>query len=98
MYDEINRKYPEHETIVADSAYKTPAICKRIFENGKVLSTAYKRPMGKKGYFKPHEYVYDEYYDCVICPEGGILEYRTTQTEMDTENIRTVKQNAVTAL
>ena len=76
LYDEINRKYPEHETIVADSAYKTPAICKRIFENGKVLSTAYKRPMGKKGYFKHHEYVYDEYYDCVICPEGGILEYR----------------------
>lgn len=81
LYDEINRKYPEHETIVADSAYKTPAICKRIFENGKVLSTAYKRPMGKKGYFKPHEYVYDEYYDCVICPEGGILEYRTTNRD-----------------
>lgn len=81
LYDEINRKYPEHETIVADSAYKIPAICKRIFENGKVLSTAYKRPIGKKGYFKPHEYVYDEYYDCVICPEGGILEYRTTNRD-----------------
>lgn len=37
--------------------------------------------MGKKGYFKPHEYVYDEYYDCVICPEGGILEYRTTNRD-----------------
>ena len=43
LYDEINRKYPEHETIVADSAYKTPAICKRIFENGKVLSTGKER-------------------------------------------------------
>ena len=53
LYDEINRKYHEHETIVADSAYKTPAICKRIFENGKVLSTAYKRSMGRKGISSP---------------------------------------------
>lgn len=81
LYDEINKKYPDHETIVADSAYKTPAICKRIFENGKILATTYKRPIGKKGYFRTYEYVYDEYYDCVICPEGRILEYRTTNRD-----------------
>ena len=64
----FSTKYTEENTLVH-------------IENGKVLSTAYKRPMGKKGYFKPHEYVYDEYYDCVICPEGGILEYRTTDRD-----------------
>ncbi len=28
----------------------------------------YKRPMTVKGLFKKYEYVYDEYYDCYICP------------------------------
>ena len=81
LYDEIEKKYPTHESIVADSAYKTPAICKRIFEKGKALVTAYKRPMGKQGYYRPNEYVYDEYYDCIICPENKVLEYRTTNRD-----------------
>ena len=38
----------------------------------------YKRPMTKKGYFKKHEYVYDEYYDCIICPNNQVLKYSTT--------------------
>ena len=29
VYDEVAEKYPEAETIVADSAYKTPHICKK---------------------------------------------------------------------
>ena len=29
-------------------------------------------------FFKKYEYVYDEYYDCYICPEEHILPYRTT--------------------
>lgn len=41
----------------------------------------YKRPMGKEGYFKPYEYVYDAYYDCVICPENQILKFSTTNRE-----------------
>lgn len=81
LYDEIEKKYPLHESIVADSAYKTPAICKRVFENGKTLVTAYKRPMGKQGYYRPNEYVYDEYYDCIICPENKVLEYKTTNRD-----------------
>ena len=38
----------------------------------------YKRPMTKKGFFKKNEYVYDEYYDCYICPNNEILSYTTT--------------------
>ena len=44
LYDEVCQYYPEHKTVVADSAYKTPWICKRIFESGRVLSTCYTRP------------------------------------------------------
>jgi len=34
--------------------------------------------MTKKGYFKKHEFVYDEYFDCYICPNNHILKYSTT--------------------
>ena len=49
VYDQVTEKFPEVETIVADSAYKTPHICKKVFDDNRVLSTAYKRPMTMKG-------------------------------------------------
>ena len=39
------------------------------------LSTAYKRPQTMKGGHEWWKYVYDEFYDCVICPEYQILKY-----------------------
>ena len=81
VYDKVTNAYPEVETVVADSAYKTPHICKKIFDDGRVLSTAYKRPQTMKGGHEWWKYVYDEHYDCVICPEYQILTYRTTNRE-----------------
>ena len=81
LYDEICENYPEHKTVVADSAYKTPWICKRIFENGRVLSTCYTRPKTKEGGHPWWAYVYDEYFDDVICPEYRALHYATTNRE-----------------
>lgn len=37
--------------------------------------------MTKKGFFRKHEYVYDEYYDCYICPNNKILKYSTTNRD-----------------
>ena len=37
--------------------------------------------MGKKGNYPPYEYVYDEYFDCVVCPENQVLNYATTNRE-----------------
>jgi len=81
VYDKVTQAFPEIETIVADSAYKTPHICKKVFGDGRVLSTACKRPMTMKGGHEWWKYVYDEYYDCVICPEYQPLAYRTTNRE-----------------
>ena len=41
----------------------------------------YKSPQTKKGFFKKYEYVYDEYYDCYICPNDQILKYSTTNRD-----------------
>ena len=81
VYDEVVEKYPEVETIVADSAYKTPHICKKIFDDGRIISTAYKRPYTKKGNHPWYEYIYDEYFDEVICPEYQRLKYSTTNRD-----------------
>ena len=41
----------------------------------------YKRPATKDGFFRKYEYAYDEYYNCYICPNNQVLEYRTTNRD-----------------
>ena len=81
LYDDICKHYPEHKIVAADSAYKTPWICKRIFESGRVLTSAYTRPKTKDGNHPWYTYVYDEYFDDVICPEYKVLHYSTTNRD-----------------
>ena len=81
VYEKVTEKFPEVETIVADSAYKTPHICKKVFSDNRVLSTAYKRPQTMKDGHEWWKYVYDEHFDCIICPEYQVLNYSTTNRE-----------------
>jgi transposase len=80
VYQEAVSQF-EVETVAVDAGYKTPWICKKIQTDGKNISTAYKRPMTKEGFFRSYEYVYDEYYDCVICPNNQVLRYSTTNRD-----------------
>ena len=66
---------------VLDAGYKIPAIARQLIEDKKIPVMPYKRPMTKKGFFKKYEYVYDEYYDCYLCPNHQVLTYRTTNRE-----------------
>lgn len=81
MYDCVAEAFPEVETIVADSAYKPSHICKKTFDDGHILSTAYKRPQTMKGGHEWWKYVYGEYYDCVIRPEHHTLACCTTNRD-----------------
>jgi transposase len=81
VYDKVTARYPQIKVVTADAAYKTPWICKKIFDDGRIPSLPYKRPMTKKGNLEWYKYVYDEYYDCVICPEYQILKYTTTNKD-----------------
>ena len=81
LYKDVTARFPEIEIAALDSAYKTPWIMKQIFDSGRLPSTPYKRPMTKKGFFRKHEYVYDEYYNCYICPQNQILSYSTTNRD-----------------
>jgi transposase len=79
LYDKIKKYTPD--MIVADAGYRTPAIAHELIEDGINPLFPYKRPMTKDGFFRKYEYVYDEYYDCYICPENHILNYNTTNRD-----------------
>lgn len=81
VYERLIAHYPEVEIVTADAGYKTPWICKQIIDSGRKPSMPYKRPMTKEGNLPKHEYVYDEYYDCVLCPQYQVLKYATTNRD-----------------
>lgn len=76
LYDKLNKLNPQ--MIVADAGYKTPAIAHRLLEDGIKPLFPYSCPKTKDGFLKKHEFAYDEYYDCYICPASQILTYSTT--------------------
>lgn len=78
IYDKVKVVFPEIKYVVADAGYKIPYICKQILDDHRIPVLPYKRPMSKEGYFKPYQYMYDEYYDCVLCPNNQVLHYSTT--------------------
>ncbi len=49
VFDRLVEHYPEVQVITADAGYKTPWICKQVFDSGRIPSLPYKRPMTKKG-------------------------------------------------
>ena len=81
LYDRLTEKNPEIEAVVMDAGYKTPWISKKVLDDKRVPVLPYKRPNGKENFFRPYEYVYDKYYDCVICPENQVLSYSTTKRD-----------------
>ncbi len=81
LYESVREKHPETKVVAADSAYKTPWIVKRIIDDGLIPSMPYMRPKTKDYGHEWWKYVYDEYYDCIICPEYEVLHYATTNRD-----------------
>lgn len=81
VYNRVTARFPQVKIVTADAGYKTPWICKQIFDDGRLPSLPYKRPMTKKGDHAWYKYVYDEYLDAVICPEYKTLSYSTTNKD-----------------
>lgn len=79
VYEKIKSYEPDY--LVMDAGYKTPAIAKMVVDDAINPIFPYKRPMTKRGVFYKKEYVYDEYYDCYICPNNAVLKYSTTNRE-----------------
>ena len=78
---EIAKKQKAMKNLVMDAGYKIPGIVHQVLKDKYTPILPYKAPMTKKGYFKKYEYVYDEYYDCYLCPNNQILKYTTTNRD-----------------
>lgn len=81
LYETVKETVGTPEAVAVDAGYKTPWICKQLLDDNVLPVMPYKRPMTKKGFYKKYEYVYDEYYDCYICPNNEVLRYSTTNRE-----------------
>ena len=79
LYDKIHDL--PIQLVVGDTAYKTPAIARLLAKENVGLLSTYNRPKTQKGYFPKSAYVYDEYYDCYLCPADEVLTYRTTNRD-----------------
>ena len=80
VYDTVSKKFSKVHAVAVDAGYKTLCICKKVIDDGKEIVTPYKRAKTKKGFLHSYEFVYDEYYDCVICPNNKVT-YSTTNRE-----------------
>ena len=83
MFHELYKKMElsKTEVVAVDAGYKTPGVVREIFKSGKIPAVPYTRPKTKDGFFRKSEYVYDEYFDCYLCPQNQILKYTTTNRE-----------------
>ena len=71
----------QHIKIRSDPSIRPSHICEKVFEDGRVLSAAYKRLQTKKGGHEWWKYVHDEHYNRVLCPECQVLTYYTTNQD-----------------
>ena len=78
VYKKLDSFQGEIESLAVDAGYKTPVIMRETAKSGAVPVVPYKGHMTKKGFFRKHEYVYDEYYDRYICPANKVLSYSIT--------------------
>jgi transposase len=78
LVTQVTNKVGKPEAVAVDAGYKTPHIAKFLTDQEIRPVMPYTRPRTKVGYLKKYDYVYDEHFDCYICPEGQVLPYRTT--------------------
>lgn len=69
------------KSVGLDAGYMNAAICHQLEEEGIYGVMGYRRPNHKKGYFYKREYSYDACSNTYTCPQGEVLEYKTTSRE-----------------
>ena len=69
------------QSVGLDAGYFTTPICKGLEDRGIYGTMPYIRPGGKKGMMKKWQFVYDEHYDCYLCPNNHVLSYATTNRD-----------------
>lgn len=69
------------EAVGLDAGYFTAPICHGLVARGIYGVIGYSRPTHRAGYLRKSDFIYDEYYDCYLCPCDQVIKYRTTTRE-----------------
>ena len=85
VFERLTADNPKALVITADAGYKTPWICKQIFDSRRIPSLPCRRPMTRKGNLPWYAYVYAQSYGCILCPQDKVLSYAATNREGDRE-------------
>ncbi|MDF9762115.1 hypothetical protein OKW24_003888 [Peribacillus simplex] len=78
LVEQVIEKVGKPEAVAVDAAYKTPAITSYLFNKEIIPALPYTRPRTKEGFFRKQDHVYDEHFDCYLCPSGELF----TQTHL----------------
>lgn len=81
LYRRLRQNWKYGIYYVMDAGYKIPSIARQLIKDGKTPVMPYKRPMTQAGFFKKYDFVYDEFFDCYLCPDHKVLHYTTTNRE-----------------
>lgn len=81
LVENVRTKFPKIEAIAADAGYKTPAIAKYLLDHEITPIFPYTRPRGDKTLFRKNDFIYDEYYDCYLCPNNHVLSFSTVNRD-----------------
>jgi len=81
MIDRLESKKLLPRYVAVDSGYKTPHNAKYLLDKEILPAMPYKHPMGPKDLMNKNEFIYDEYYDCYICPNNQMLKYQRTDSD-----------------
>lgn len=78
---QINRFGFAPDMVGLDAGYFTAAVCQGLEQRHIAAVMGYRRPTHREGYFYKRQYLYDAVSDTYQCPEGALLQYRTTNRE-----------------
>lgn len=92
LVEQVIEKVGKPEAV---AAYKTPEITCYLINKEITPALPYTRPCTKEGFFRKHDYVYDEHFDCYLCPSGETLKY-TTKNKEGYREYKSPKQNCAT--
>lgn len=81
VLNDVKQTFGKPQAVAAAAGYKTPYIVKMLMDDEIRPVLPYTRPRTKDGFFRKHEYVYDEYYDCYLCPHEQVLTYEITNKD-----------------
>lgn len=75
------RAFPNSKHVIADAGYKTSRFVYFLSRLKLRAILPYTRPRGSKEMFRKFDFVYDEYFDCYLCPNDAVLPFSTVTRE-----------------